>query len=41
VRTRWIRPWSWWRSDDFILTNINPWFSIFLVSNNPLSRNSW
>jgi len=29
------------RSDDFDLTNRNPWFSSFLVSTNPLSRKSW
>jgi len=29
------------RSDDFNFTNGNPWFSIFPVSSNPLSRKSW
>ena len=29
------------RSDDFNLTNRNPWFSSFLVSTYPLSRKSW
>jgi hypothetical protein len=28
-------------SDDFDFTKRNPWFSSFLVSSNPLSRNSW
>ena len=28
-------------SDDFNLTNRNPWFSSFLVSSNPLLRRSW
>jgi hypothetical protein len=29
------------RSDDFNLTNRNPWISSFLVISNPLSRKSW
>jgi len=29
------------RSDEFNLTTKNSWFSIFLVSSNPLSSKSW
>jgi hypothetical protein len=29
------------RSDNFNLTNRNPWFSSFLASSNPRSRKSW
>ena len=28
-------------SDDFNLIKRNPWFSSFLVSSSPISRNSW
>jgi len=37
---------SWWRpqqfqGDDFNLTNVNPWFSGFIVNSNSLSLTSW